>query len=97
MFQSQTIDFCILLNCARQLKPKFQGAEHPWQFTFGTNRDNDSSLGIQKGSITLSNEDLKRAFDPVINQIVKSCSRVVSTEKAEVMHHIPLLHTLSVV
>ena len=52
---------------------------------------------IRRGMITLSNEDLKQAFDPVISKIVESCWRIVYTQNAEVMWYILLLHTLSVV
>jgi hypothetical protein len=44
-----------------------------YNFKFGLNRDHDPSLGIHKGRITLSNEELKLLFDEVVNEILESC------------------------
>ena len=82
---------------ARQLKPHFYGGEDQYELKFGTNRDDDPNVGIYKGRITLSNKDLKQVFDPVINQIVESCSSIVVEQKAKVMFRAPFLHILNVV
>jgi hypothetical protein len=75
----------------------FNGAINEYDIKFGGLNDNDASLGISKGKITLSNQDLKPVFDPVINKIVTSCSSIITTQKAEVMQYILHLHPLNVV
>jgi hypothetical protein len=47
--------------------------------------------------MALSNKDLKRVFDPVINQIVESCSSIVVEQKAKVRFRTLFLHILNVV
>jgi hypothetical protein len=56
-----------------------------YSFKFGTEMDDYPSLGIHKGRIVLSNEELEPAFDRVIGKIVTSCLNVILNQKAEVM------------
>jgi hypothetical protein len=72
-------------NYAPQLKPKFDGRMENYDLKFGGISDNDPSLGIHKGKITLSDQDLKPVFHPVINKIVTSCSSIINSQKTEVM------------
>jgi hypothetical protein len=56
-----------------------------YSFKFGADTDNHASLGINKGKITLSNEELEPVFDRVIGKIVMSCSNVILSQNAEVI------------
>jgi hypothetical protein len=69
---------------AQQCGPKFDGTMEKYALKFGVNRDNYPSLGISRGRITLSNEELKPVFDMVIGRIVKSCSGAIVSQKPEV-------------
>jgi len=64
---------------------------------FGVIGDNAPSLGIQKGRIVLSNQDLKPIFDAVVETIVASCSRIIVDQRAEVRQYSSLLYTLNAV
>jgi hypothetical protein len=55
-----------------------------YSLKFGVNRDNNASLGISKGRITISCEDLRSVFDAVISKIVTSCLSVIISQRAEV-------------
>jgi hypothetical protein len=70
---------------ARQLKPKFDGTMEIYDFKFGVVRDNNPSLGIRKGRITLSNDELQAIFDNVVNKILNSCLNSLIKQKAEVI------------
>jgi len=70
---------------ALEVKPKFNGVIDEYSLKFGTSRDNDARLGIKKGRITLSTEDLKPVFDPIVDKIATSCSSAIVSQKAEVM------------
>ena len=52
---------------------------------FGVNMDNDPSLGIRRGRITLSNQELQPVFDAVVDKILKSCLNALIMQKAEVI------------
>jgi hypothetical protein len=64
---------------------------------FSFSDHNDPSLGIHKGWITLSNEEITAVFDQVINKIVTSCLKVLASQKTEVMQHTPSQQSLNVV
>jgi hypothetical protein len=70
---------------ARQLKRKFDGTMEKYDLTFGGIMDNDPSVGINNGKITLSLQDLKPIFGTVIDKIITSCSSVLKSQKTEVM------------
>jgi hypothetical protein len=76
----------------RKLKPEFDGKKGKYDLKFGPTSDNDPTLGIHKGKITLSNQELKPIFDAVINKIVTSCSRIIVNHRAEVRQYSRLLH-----
>jgi hypothetical protein len=80
-----------------QLKPKFDGLAEAYDLKFGVSREDDPSLGIHKGRIMFSTEELKPLFDGVVNRIVERSLSVIVKQKAEVLPHIPLLHSLNVV
>jgi len=63
----------------------FDGTTEKYTLKFGFITDNDPSLGIHKGRITLSNEELKPVFDAVIGKIIKSCLGTLIGQKAEVI------------
>ncbi|KIM23492.1 hypothetical protein M408DRAFT_27841 [Serendipita vermifera MAFF 305830] len=67
----------------KDVKPKFNGVLSQYELKFGTLIDNDLPSGIERGTITLSNEELKPAFDAVVNEITASCSGVIVKQKAE--------------
>ncbi|KIM20153.1 hypothetical protein M408DRAFT_148390 [Serendipita vermifera MAFF 305830] len=67
----------------REVKPMFDGVIEEHTLEFGAPDDNNPSLGICEGRITLSNRELKPIFDSVINQIVEHCSRVIIREKVQ--------------
>ena len=56
-----------------------------YQLKFGISSDNDPSLGIHKGKIALSNQELKLVFDTVIDRIATSCLSTIISKKAEVI------------
>jgi hypothetical protein len=68
----------------RQLKPIFDGRMEEYELKFGALTDNDPSLKIHNGRITLSNQDLKPVFDAVVDKIITSCSRIMDNQKPEV-------------
>jgi hypothetical protein len=68
----------------------FNGGTDKYKLTFGGISDNDARLAIDEGTITLSSGDLKAVFDPVINRIVTECSRLILSQKTEVMYDAPL-------
>ncbi|KIM23508.1 hypothetical protein M408DRAFT_27851 [Serendipita vermifera MAFF 305830] len=55
-----------------QLKPIFDGILGEYSLQLGSTRENDPGLGICKGKIILSNQDLKPAFDLVAEQIINN-------------------------
>ncbi|KIM23519.1 hypothetical protein M408DRAFT_332344 [Serendipita vermifera MAFF 305830] len=55
------------------VKPMFDGTMEEYSLRFGSLRDNDSTVGIYKGRITLTDEELRPVFDLVTNQIIASC------------------------
>ncbi|KIM26383.1 hypothetical protein M408DRAFT_192539 [Serendipita vermifera MAFF 305830] len=67
----------------RELKPMFNGIIEEYPLEFGAPSDNNPSLGIHNGRITLSNQELKPIFDRVINKIVKGCSSVIISQNAQ--------------
>jgi len=75
----------------------FDATMKKYSFKFGIKTDNDLSLGIHEGKITLSNEELKPVFDAVIDKIVTSCSSIIVSQGAQVRPHSSRLHTLNVV
>jgi hypothetical protein len=73
------------LDYARQLKPKFDGTVENYDFRFGHIGDNDPSLGIRKGRISLSNNELKPLFDDAVNKILNSCLESLRQQKTQVI------------
>jgi hypothetical protein len=69
----------------RQLKPKFDGTMANYDFRFGSPRDHDPSLGINKGNITLSNDELKPLFDDAVTKILESCLDSLKRQKTQVI------------
>ncbi|KIM20211.1 hypothetical protein M408DRAFT_334072 [Serendipita vermifera MAFF 305830] len=65
----------------RELKPKFDGSLDSYQIRFGGVNDTDERLGIYKGRITLSRQDLKDAFDNAVDQIIAYCKNSLRTQK----------------
>jgi hypothetical protein len=94
---SLAIDGWAQLYHARQLKPKFDGTMDTYNLRFSCSDDNDSRLGIHKGEITISNQEIKPLFDTVIDKIVTNCFDTLISQKTEVMYHDSLLHPLTVV
>jgi hypothetical protein len=62
----------------------FDAAMDKYTFKFGKPTDSDPRLGIHKGKISLSNQELQPLFDAVINKIIMSCSRALINKKSEV-------------
>ncbi|KIM23486.1 hypothetical protein M408DRAFT_262258 [Serendipita vermifera MAFF 305830] len=67
----------------RDVKPKFNGVRIQYDLKFGSHTDSDSINGIDRGRITLSNEELRPIFDAVINRILVSCSGDIIKQKSE--------------
>lgn len=65
------------------VKPIYNGIMEDEVFRFGSVRDNDPSRGINKGKTTVSGEDLKRAFDAVINKIIENCFQPLTSNKVK--------------
>lgn len=65
------------------VKPQFDGTRDEYSLKFGSVKDNNPRLGINKGKITVSAKDLKRIFDSVTEQIVKSCFKSLIDQKAK--------------
>jgi hypothetical protein len=68
-----------------------------YNLRFSCRDDNDSRLGIHKGEITLSNQELKPLFDAVIDKIVTNCLDTLIGQKTEVMYHDLVLLDLNVI
>ena len=51
---------------------------------FGGNRDMDKRVGIIKGQISLKKEEILAAFTPVLDNIVGSIRRLMSSERPKV-------------
>jgi hypothetical protein len=68
-----------------EIKPKFDGVAEKYTLKFGSPSENDESIGISKGKLTLSNKEITTVFEPVVNKIVRSCSSVIASQKTEVM------------
>ncbi|KIM20662.1 hypothetical protein M408DRAFT_125118 [Serendipita vermifera MAFF 305830] len=66
-----------------ELKAEFDGVMENYGLRFGSINDNDPSLGINKGKITLSNEDLEPAFDLVTKQINEHCVKSLIQQRAK--------------
>ncbi|KIM20154.1 hypothetical protein M408DRAFT_148427 [Serendipita vermifera MAFF 305830] len=56
-----------------ELKPSFDGLLDSYELNFGSLRDNEPNIGIEKGRITLSSDELQSIFHPVTEQILDSC------------------------
>ncbi|KIM23505.1 hypothetical protein M408DRAFT_332335 [Serendipita vermifera MAFF 305830] len=67
----------------KDVKPKFDGIRDRYDLKFGVIRDNGLRVGIERGRIALSNEDLKPAFDVVTDKVCKDCSEVLPGQKTE--------------
>ncbi|KIM26381.1 hypothetical protein M408DRAFT_192451 [Serendipita vermifera MAFF 305830] len=65
------------------LKPKFDGTMEEYSLKFGSLRDNDPTVGIHKGRITLSDEDLRPVFDLVTKQIIASCFKPLIKQRTK--------------
>lgn len=65
------------------VKPQFDGTMDEYNFRFGAVNANEPSRGINKGKISVSAEDLKRAFDVVTSQITASCFESLVNWKAK--------------
>jgi hypothetical protein len=62
----------------------FDATMDKYTFKFGINTDNDPGIGIYKGRISLSNQELKPVFDAVIEKIITSCSSALIRQRTEV-------------
>jgi hypothetical protein len=60
-----------------------------YDFKFGKHADNDPHLGIRKGRITISNQELKPPFDDVVTKILNSCLNSLVRQKTKVIYHNP--------
>ena len=80
---------------AQQLKPKFDGTMEKYDLKFGQITDNDPSLKIYKGRITLSSKELSPVFDAVISKILASCLKSLIRQKTEVMQNTSSFPTLN--
>ncbi|KIM23513.1 hypothetical protein M408DRAFT_262852 [Serendipita vermifera MAFF 305830] len=67
----------------KELKPTFDGITEEYSFRFGSIKDDDSSLGIAKGRITLLDRELKPAFDLVIEKMIASCFHILVEQKTK--------------
>ncbi|KIM20152.1 hypothetical protein M408DRAFT_334110 [Serendipita vermifera MAFF 305830] len=56
-----------------ELKPSFDGKMDYYELKFGSIKDNEPSIGVQKGRIALSSDELRPIFDSVTDQILRSC------------------------
>jgi hypothetical protein len=56
-----------------------------YDFKFGVIRDNDPRVGIHKGRITLSNQELKAIFGDAVNKILNSCLESLRQQKTQVI------------
>ncbi|KIM23512.1 hypothetical protein M408DRAFT_262801 [Serendipita vermifera MAFF 305830] len=65
------------------LKQEFDGLSDEYNLKFGSGIEKDLSVGINNGKITLSNENLKPAFDIVVDQIIKSCLGPLIKQRAK--------------
>ncbi|KIM20155.1 hypothetical protein M408DRAFT_334111 [Serendipita vermifera MAFF 305830] len=66
-----------------ELKPSFDDTMEKYELKFGSLRDHDPTIGIQKGRITLSRQDLATIFDSVTNQILGSCLNTLINQKTK--------------
>ncbi|KIM20156.1 hypothetical protein M408DRAFT_334112 [Serendipita vermifera MAFF 305830] len=82
-FSNPTVIQTIVDAFEREVKPMFDGIIEEHILEFGAPSDNDPSLGIYKGHITLSNQELKIVFDSVISQIVERCLSVIISQQAQ--------------
>ncbi|KAG8821854.1 hypothetical protein FRC19_007138 [Serendipita sp. 401] len=62
----------------RKAKRGFTGLSQTSVIKFGTPRYNDAEYGIQRGRLSLSNDEVKGAFDGVVKQILDSCSKMIN-------------------
>ncbi|KIM23490.1 hypothetical protein M408DRAFT_332321 [Serendipita vermifera MAFF 305830] len=83
VFNDQEIIVSMVNAFEREVKPRFDGTQDRYYLNFGASIDNDPSVGIERGRIALSNEDLKPAFDVVTDMVCKNCSEVLPGQKAE--------------
>jgi hypothetical protein len=65
-----------------------------YDFKFGATRDNDPSVGIRRGRITLSNQELKPLFGVLVNKILNSCLDSLIGQNAKVIYYMPPLFVL---
>jgi hypothetical protein len=63
----------------------FDGTMEKYDFRFGHINDNAPSLGICKGRITLSKEELKPLFDDAVNKILNNCLKSLRQQKTQVI------------
>ncbi|KIM20210.1 hypothetical protein M408DRAFT_145986 [Serendipita vermifera MAFF 305830] len=67
----------------KELKPKFDGSQDSYQIRFGSIKDTEQDLRISKGRITIAKEDLKAAFDTVVDRIITCCTNTLRNHKAK--------------
>ncbi|KIM20667.1 hypothetical protein M408DRAFT_333876, partial [Serendipita vermifera MAFF 305830] len=65
------------------IKPQFDGTMDEYSLKFGSVRDNEPSIGINKGKITVSAKELTDVFDAVTRQIITSCFGSLEKQKAK--------------
>jgi hypothetical protein len=56
-----------------------------YDFWFGSPLNHDPSLGIHRGRIILSNEELEPLFDDAVNKILNSCLESLRQQKTQVI------------
>ncbi|KZV80678.1 hypothetical protein EXIGLDRAFT_780665 [Exidia glandulosa HHB12029] len=61
----------------KKTKRRFDGSDDPSVIAFGRMQDNDPSVGISRGRITLSSEEVKLAFQNSLTDILASCERII--------------------
>lgn len=66
-----------------ELKPEFDGVTDEYSLNLGVLKENYPSLRIHNGKMTLSDQDLRPAFDLVINQIITSYFKSLIERRAK--------------
>lgn len=62
------------------------GSEKPCIIRFGLDRDSDPSVGISRGRLTLTGDEIRRAFEPCISTIISSLeSQIQGTNASSII------------
>lgn len=70
----------------KKTKRLFNGNTNKNVIKFGGSRDTDRNLGILKGQISLSKEEVLATFKPVSENIVNSIRRLISSKRPQVRY-----------